>query len=206
MTRIDLADASVLAPYSAATLFETGLAPALPVRIRSVAGPTSCVGRALTVSTASGHNLWLHRAVYLAEPGDVLVVNVGAYAEFGYWGDILSTAAIERGLAGLVIDGCARDKAEIDSLGFPVFARGLCVRGTGKDTSIGGVGSPVRLGPTTISTGDVVVADADGIVVISPENIAEARSRAAARDENENTVAERLKAGETTLEIYGWGP
>ena len=101
--------------------------------------PTSTIheaaGRigALPVHSPAGDNLWLHRAIYLAQPGDVLVVDVEGGYEFGYWGEIMSCAARQRGLAGLVINGCVRDGATLASSDFPVFARGLCMRGTGKD-------------------------------------------------------------------------
>ena len=77
-------------------------------------------------------NINLHEAIYLAEPGDVLVASVEDYPQAGYWGDILTCAAQQRGLNGLVTDGCVRDADDIDLLDFPVFARGLNILGTGK--------------------------------------------------------------------------
>ena len=69
----------------------------------------------------------------LEQPGDVLVVHVSGHHEYGYWGEIMAKMAKARGVAGLVIDGCVRDGVLLGAIGFPVFARGLCMRGTGKD-------------------------------------------------------------------------
>lgn len=194
-----------LASRSTATIFETGQATMLPIAIRPVDPADRIYGPAFTVVCAPGHNIWVHRAVYAASPGDVLVVSVLDGFEFGYWGDILSHAARERGLAGLVIDGCVRDSREIIELGFPVFSRGLCVRGTGKDDSTGALGTPVRIGASIISPGDIIVADVDGVVAISADRLVVAESRARERDEAEAQIIEKLAGGETTLSIYGFG-
>ena len=106
---------------------------ALPSIIKPVAPAFRCCGPALTVHSPGGDNLWLHRALDVAQPGDVLVVHVSGAHEHGYWGEIMTTMAKVRGLAGLVIDGCVRDGVLLEQIGFPVFARGLCIRGTGKD-------------------------------------------------------------------------
>ena len=117
-----------------ATLHEAGgRIGVMPSAIKPVAPGMRVCGPAVTVHSPGGDNLWLHRAIYVAQPGDVLVVHVSAAYDFGYWGEIMSCAAKTRGLAGLVIDGCVRDGAILADFGLPVFARGLCIRGTGKD-------------------------------------------------------------------------
>jgi 4-hydroxy-4-methyl-2-oxoglutarate aldolase len=122
------------AAFPTATLHEAaGKIGALPHAIKPVSNSFRLSGPALTVHSPGGDNLWLHRALYVAQPGDVLVVNVSGAYDHGYWGEIMSTAAKHRGLAGLVIDGCVRDGVLLETIGFPVFARGLCIRGTGKD-------------------------------------------------------------------------
>src|SRR5690606_36536738 len=75
-------------------------------------------GPAVTVQSPPADNLWLHRAIVAAQPGDVLVVHVGGHYEAGYWGEVMSQAARARGLAGLVIDGCVRDGAILERFGF----------------------------------------------------------------------------------------
>lgn len=189
---------------SAATVFETGVASMLPREIRPLSVTWRLEGPASTVQTAPGHNLWLHRAVYAASPGSILMVSTTGGPEFGYWGDILTAAAMERRLGGLVIDGCVRDCAELLRLGFPIFARGLCVRGTGKDAGRGSVGEDVQIGETWVHSGDVVVGDADGVVVVPSDQVATASVRARKRDDAEDLISSRILAGERTLDIYGW--
>lgn len=178
----------------------------LPAAIRAV-GPARVAGPALTVSTLPGNNLLIHRALATARPGDVLVValtetNGDAHA-FGYWGDILTTAALERGVAGLVIDGCVRDVDAIRALGFPVFCRGTAIRGTAK-APVGEVGATVRIGRIDIAPGDLVVGDADGVVAIPAAAVANALDLAERRDAKERGIVEELKKGRTTLDIYGF--
>ena len=133
---IDRVSADVVAAartLPAATLHEAGgKIGALPSLIKPVAAAFRCCGPALTVHSPGGDNLWLHRALDIAQPGEVLVVDVSGAYDHGYWGEIMTTMAKARGLAGLVIDGCVRDGVLLEQIGFPVFARGLCIRGTGQ--------------------------------------------------------------------------
>ncbi|WP_103380508.1 RraA family protein [Pseudonocardia dioxanivorans] len=195
--------AGKVARFSAATLVESG-AIALPPRIRPLETTWRIAGRAFTVDLAGGHNIWLHHAVAAATPGDVLVAAVAGDPDFGYWGEILATAARVRGLAGLVIDGCVRDRDELVEIGFPVFARGLCIRGTGKDTSVGGLGRPVTLGDVTVRPGDLVVGDADGLVVAAADALDGIAARAADRVSAEAAILDRIAGGESTVDIYGF--
>jgi 4-hydroxy-4-methyl-2-oxoglutarate aldolase len=187
---------------SAATLHESGATP-LPPQVHPLDPGWRVCGRAFTVDLAPGHNIWLHRAIYAAQPRDVLVAATSGAYEYGYWGDVLTHAAIARELGGLIIDGSVRDSADLLRLGFPVFARGLCVRGTGKDASAGGLGMPITVGSVTVRSGDVVIGDADGIVVVSPAQIGQVVDRAALREKEEETIRKRISAGESTLDIYG---
>jgi 4-hydroxy-4-methyl-2-oxoglutarate aldolase len=157
----------------------------------------------LTVNLAPGHNIWLHRALYVAQPGDVLVATADTDIEYGYWGDILAHAAVERGVTGLVIDGSVRDSTDLQSLGFPVFARGLCVRGTGKDATVGGFDVAIQLGAATVHPGDVIVGDSDGVVSIAADEVVDVVERAVQRERSEEKIRTRIAAGETTLDIYG---
>jgi 4-hydroxy-4-methyl-2-oxoglutarate aldolase len=177
----------------------------MPHAIKPVAPQFRVCGPAVTVQSPGGDNLWLHRAIYAAEPGDVLVVHVSDKFDHGYWGEIMSTAAQVRGLGGLVIDGCVRDVALLRETSFPVFSRGLCIRGTGKDFGARGwVNYPMLVHGVTIQAGDLVCGDEDGVVVIPAQRAAQVLDAAAKRADAERTIVERLKAGETTLKIYGW--
>jgi 4-hydroxy-4-methyl-2-oxoglutarate aldolase len=128
----------------------------------------------------------------------------GAY-EHGYWGEIMTTMAKARGLAGLVIDGCVRDGVLLEQIGFPVFARGLCIRGTGKDYgAMGWLNAPVLIGDVTVSAGDLVVGDADGVVVVPRLRAAEVVAKSQQRERDEAAILKRLQAGESTMQVYGF--
>jgi len=204
--RVDPAIIHALASMPSSTLHEaTGKIGALPSAIKPVVPSFRVCGPAVTVNSPPGDNLWVHRAIYAARRGDVLVVDVGGRYEHGYWGEIMSTAAKVAGLGGLVIDGCVRDGALLGAVGFPVFARGLCIRGTGKDFQARGwINAPIRLGDANIMAGDLIVGDVDGVVAIPRLQAAAAVEAARKRELDEQHILERLQAGETTLKIYGW--
>jgi 4-hydroxy-4-methyl-2-oxoglutarate aldolase len=141
---------------------------------------------------------------YTAQPGDVLAVAVSEAYEHGYWREIMSTAAKARGLAGLVIDGCVRDLTLLTEIGFPVFARGLCIHCTNKDRG-------ARLDQRTHTHGQE--SDPRGrldrgrrrrLSVLPRERVATIVAASIAREELEADVLRRIKAGESTLSIYGW--
>ncbi|MBI5276152.1 MAG: 4-carboxy-4-hydroxy-2-oxoadipate aldolase/oxaloacetate decarboxylase [Burkholderiales bacterium] len=190
----------------AATLHEAGgRIGVMPSAIKPVAAQLRVCGPAVTVHSPGGDNLWLHRAIYVAQPGDVLVVHVSGEYDFGYWGEIMSCAAHARGLGGLVIDGCVRDGAVLAGVGLPVFARGLCIRGTGKDHGARGwINHPTLFGNLTVNPGDLVVGDTDGVVAIPRERAAEVVAAAQQRQAREAAILERLRGGERTLEVYNF--
>jgi 4-hydroxy-4-methyl-2-oxoglutarate aldolase len=200
------AEVEAVSAFSTATLLESGATVVDPA-LRPLDVTSTLCGRAFTVRLTEGHNIWLHRAVYEASEGDVLVASVEQVRtgfDYGYWGEILGSAAHEQGLLGLVIDGSVRDRTELVELGFPVFARGLCVRGTAKDPQGGGTGGPVTVGGVEIRTGDVIVGDADGVVAVPRAQAALIGERAALRVDSENQILKRIAAGESTLDIYGF--
>jgi 4-hydroxy-4-methyl-2-oxoglutarate aldolase len=202
--RIDASIVEAARGLSAATLHEAaGRIGALPAAIKPVSPVFRVCGPAVTVQGPGGDNLWLHRAIYLAQPGDVLVVHVDGVHEFGYWGEIMSVAAAARGLGGLVIDGCVRDAAVLADVGLPVFSRGLCIRGTGKDHGARGwINFPVLFGDVTVHPGDLVVGDIDGAVALPRLAASAIVQQSVLRDAKEAGVMQRLRAGERTLEIY----
>ena len=164
----------------------------------------SMAGPAATVLCPDGDNLWLHRAIYEAAPGSVLVAEVGSGEDYGYWGEIMATAALARGIAGLVISGCVRDAVQMQQLGFPVFSTGTCIRGTGKDPHrAGAIGARLRLGDVLVSPGDLVVGDADGVVVVPRAAAGSAVTAGRAREDKEADVMAQLRAGGSTLDLYG---
>jgi 4-hydroxy-4-methyl-2-oxoglutarate aldolase len=152
-----------------------------------------------------GDNLWLHRALDVARPGDVLVASCGGAYEHGYWGEIMTAMARARKLAALVIDACVRDGRLLAEAGLPVFARGLCIRGTGKDFGAAGwINHPVLLGDVAVQAGDLVVGDGDGVVVIPAARAEAVVAAGREREAQEAGIVRRLEAGESTLAVYGW--
>lgn len=188
-----------------ATLHEAaGRVGALPSAIKPIAAGMRLKGPAFTVSSPPGNNLWLQRAIAEATAGDVIVVEVGGNYEAGYWGEIMTIAAQVRGVVGLVIDGCVRDGEQIAALEFPICSRGLCIRGTVKDTEPpGALNEPIQIGDVTITPGDLIVGDGDGVVAIPSERVEEVLGKSRERIDKEAGIIERLRNGETTLEIYG---
>lgn len=189
-----------------ATVHEAGgRVGALPPAIKPMHPSMKLCGPAVTVHSPGGDNLWIHRALYVAKPGDVLVVYANEVHDYGYWGEIMSTAAQVRGLGGLVIAGGVRDIDLLERIGFPVFATGLCIRGTGKDhLARGWVNHPVLLGDITVHAGDLVLGDRDGVVVIGRERAAGVVQAAEQREAKEADVLKRIAAGERTLELYNF--
>jgi 4-hydroxy-4-methyl-2-oxoglutarate aldolase len=190
---------------ASATLFESNAKQgALPAAIKPLGPGWRICGPAVPVSTPPGDNYWIHRAVAQAAPGDVLVVATGGAYDNGYWGEILSAAALARGLGGVVIDGPARDGVAVVATGVPVFARGLNIIGPSKDPRCAGaVGQRIRIGGVQVDPGDLVVGDDDGVVVIAADRVAAAVAAAQERERSEADVMSRLRAGETTLQIFG---
>jgi 4-hydroxy-4-methyl-2-oxoglutarate aldolase len=170
--------------------------------IRPLSPGMTLAGTALPVRCRPGDNLALHLAIAEARRGDVLVVDYGGSLDSGPFGEIMALACQMRGIAGLVIDGAVRDSAQIADLGFAVFARGLNIRGTVKQ-DVGRIGAPVTLGGVEIAPGDLVLADADAILVLTAGDLAPALDAARTRAEREARMMERLRQGETTLSILG---
>src|SRR5665213_112109 len=194
------------AAFGTATLHEAGgKIGALPSAIKPMHPSFSIAGPAFTVHSPPGDNLWLHRAIAIAKPGDILVVFTEGVYEHGYWGEIMSTAGNAAKLGGLVIDGCVRDGALLGKVGFPVFARGLCIRGTGKDFAARGwINHPLLLGDVTVEAGDLIVGDTDGVVVIPRAKIETVVQKSREREDKEAETMRQLTAGQKSLDLYGW--
>lgn len=180
-----------------------GRTGAMDFQIKPIYSGMRVCGPAVTVQCHPGDNSMLHVALALAQPGDVLVATMGR-VDTGAWGEVLSTSALARGVGGLVIDGMVRDGLGIKGIGFPVFARGLCMKGTVKE-SIGLVNHPICCGSVTVSPGDIVLGDDDGVVVVPKAEATEALIlRCEARETQERDIMDRLRGSDlTTLEVLG---
>ena len=207
----------VHAPFSAETLGGAGKlgtaalheasgleSSAVDPALRPVWAGASLAGPAFPVECAPGDNLAIHQAMAAVPRGSVLAVAAGGILA-GYWGEVLTVAAEAAGVAGLVIDGGVRDSAALAARRFPVFARGVSVRGTRKACAPP-VGRPIRLGGAPVALGDLVVADEDGVVVIPADAVERTLAAALARVRKEADIMERLGQGRTTLELLGLAP
>jgi 4-hydroxy-4-methyl-2-oxoglutarate aldolase len=193
-----------LRQFSAATLHEAlGRTGNLPSAIKPIHPGMKVCGPVYTVQTMPRDNVLLHRAYAYAKPGDVIVASCSGFYEAGYWGDLMSLGAKTQGIAGLVIDACVRDADDIEALGFPVFSRGLCIRGT-TNFGDGTLNEPIIIGECLIQPGDIIVGDRDGVVVVPQNRIEEAIEKAIAREAREESVREQLRSGKTSIQIYGW--
>ncbi len=201
---VDPARLVALGELGAATVGESGGLPMRP-RLRAVWRGARIAAPAFTVRCEPGDNLAMHVAVARAPRGSVLVVDVGNEEEFGYWGEVLTTGAEARGLAGLVIDGGVRDSAALEAHGFPVFASTVALRGASK-VGPGTLRGPVEVGGVSVHEGDVVVADADGVVVVPRGDVDVVLEAGRRREEKERGLFRSLQGGSTTVELLELDP
>ncbi|NDZ18228.1 4-hydroxy-4-methyl-2-oxoglutarate aldolase [Variovorax sp. WS11] len=192
-----------LRELGAATVYEAqGAKGALDSGMKPIDPTVRLAGPAFTVDCRPADNLMLHHAVQKARPGDVLVVDAKGFLEAGPWGDVLTIQAMKVGIAGLVINGCVRDANLIIALGFPVFCRGLSIKGTAKNQP-GKVNVPITIGDVLIHPGDIVVGDRDGLAVVAQEEVASVIAASLAREEKEAKQREAIAQGAFTSELLG---
>lgn len=158
-------------------------------------------GPAVTALNAVGDNLAMHRALALAQPGDVLAVNAQGVRNAA-WGEMVTISAKSRRVGGAVIDGNVRDTAAIRRMKFPVFARAVSVAAPLKET-MGAVNIPIQCGGIVIFPGDIIVGDDDGVVVVPRKMSAEVLHLARQRQKREKKIARQLRQGKTPYEVLG---
>ncbi len=157
------------------------------------------LGPALTVRTYPGDWAKPVEAIDLAQPGDVLVIDAGGVGP-AIWGELATNSALQRGLNGVVIDGALRDSGDIAKLGFPAFSR-LVMPNAGEPKGFGEIGVPIRVGGVKVESGDWVLGDDDGVVVL-PRNLAvEYANRSMDVLEKENRIREEIKEGRTLAQV-----
>lgn len=193
------------AQQSSATLHEAaGRTGALSSRIKPIAPNMRLCGPAFPLQLNPGDNLGLHHAIYAAPIGSVLVIDALDYLEAGPFGEIIAVAAQTQGLAGLLTSGSVRDRDAIERLGFPVFSKGVCIKGTEKNCRPR-INQSVIIDGVVIHPGDIVVGDSDGVVIIAREQAEEVLAAAIVREAKETQIMARIRAGERTLDIYDFG-
>lgn len=177
-----------------------GRGNSMAAEIKPVWPGAKVLGPAFTVRTFPADNLMIHKAATLAKPGDVLVVNAGGYKDAAVFGDLLGYSCKVHGIAGLVIDGATRDADGLAAVGFPVFTRAVLPMGPFKD-SPGSINLPISCGGIAVRPGDIILGDADGVVVIPQEHAAEILAKAQAGLAKEQQLRERITQGEFIFDI-----
>ena len=181
-------------------------------RLRGITGlqcvslETRMVGRAVTVRTYPGDWAKPVEAVDKAEEGSVIVIDSGGVGP-AVWGELATHSAIQRKLAGVIIDGAIRDSSEIKKLKFPAFAK-LVMPNAGEPKGLGEIGVPVNISGITINSGDWIVSDDDGLIVIPKQEAKEMANHAMDWLEKENRIREEILHGKTSLgevmELLKW--
>ncbi len=203
IVRAAAADIGRLGAAGVATVHEAqGRSGLLRPYMRPVYSTARVSGSAVTVLCGPGDNLMIHAAIAVATAGDVLVVTTTSESTDGMFGELLAQSCMAHGIAGLVIDAGVRDTTGLTELGFPVWSKAVSAQGTSKMFA-GSVNVPIVCAGTAVSPGDVIVGDADGVVVVPR---AAAQSVVAGVDQRlakEERTRERLKAGDFGLDLYG---
>jgi regulator of RNase E activity RraA len=151
-------------------------------------------GPAFTVKTRPGDNLMVHKALNIASPGDVVVVDAGGDLTNSIVGEIMITYAMKRGLAGLVINGSIRDSDAVRQMSIPVYAAGVTHRGPMK-SGPGEIGRAIAFDGMVIEPGDLMIGDGDGVLCIPFDEVEEVYLAAAAKNKAENKILADLQAG-----------
>lgn len=199
--RPSAAEVAALAKFSPATIHEAqGRRGALSSRIKPVDYRMKLCGPAFTVRCAPRDNIMLQLAINYAQPGDIIVVSGGEYEEAGSFGDVLANACLAKGIGGLVTDSGVRDSLQLRELGFPVFSLSVCIKGTVKET-LTSTNDPIVVGGELIHPGDIIVGDADGLVVVRREEALEVAKLSQAREDAEAGYIAAYKAGKSVVEV-----
>ena len=179
-----------------------GLTGSMCAEITPLSMNMAMAGRALTVKCVPGDNLTIHKAIVLAPPGSILVVDCDGYTGAGVFGELFATSCQARKIASIVIDGACRDKLDLVEMNFPVFCRGVNPNGTRKE-SLGAINEPIQCGGLLVNPGDIIIGDADGVVVIAADKAEDVLEKSLLKKAKETDLKPLLAEGKTTVELLG---
>jgi 4-hydroxy-4-methyl-2-oxoglutarate aldolase len=180
----------------------TGRIQLMGPRMRPIGLAQKTAGPAVTAFCWPGDNLMMHRALYLAQPGDVLVVVCQAELSGAQWGDMATRYALKKGLAGVVVQGCVRDVDQVRDLGLPVWSTHIHPMHPDK-AGHGFVNTPVVCEGVNVCPGDLVVADGDGVVVVPRADAARVIAAAQAKMRREDELADAVRQGAAVWDLSG---
>lgn len=207
--RVNRVDAALCAQALQATVSDLheaasvrGRGGLMSSRMRPVQRGAKICGPAVTAHVAPGDNLMMHRALVLAQPGDVLVVVSGAETSGAQWGDMAARYAMKKGLAGVVVQGCVRDTDTVESLGCPVWSTHILSIHPDK-CGHGMVNAPVVCDGVLVNPGDLIVADGDGVICVPKADAPAAVKAALVRMRKEEEMAEAVARGEAVWDLGG---
>lgn len=170
---------------------------AMDAGIRPVWPSGRVIGAALTVWCHAGDNLMIHKAIGMAEAGDILVVNTQGVRNSSPFGELLATSAVLAGIRAVIVDGSVRDARGLEALRLPVYSRGICPGGCNRDGG-GEIGTVIACGGVAVRPGDIVLADEDGVAVIPLEDATEVAAASRRKVEAEEKRMIEIKAGVLT--------
>jgi 4-hydroxy-4-methyl-2-oxoglutarate aldolase len=192
-----------LARLGTATVFEaSGREGLIDLDLHQVIPGSRAAGPARTVRCGQGDILMVHAAMDRLEAGDILVLTMPEPAPIALLGELLATQAKRKGAAGVLIDAAVRDTEDLRELGLPVWARWIRVHGANR-TEVGEIDVPVELGGANIDSGDAMVLDADGAVVVAKARLDGVLEASRERRDNEKQKRARFEAGELSFDMYG---